>query len=229
MLEKEEIIRISKIKGLGIKNTEKDYLLELLLYILYKEIGRKLIFKGGTALYKLHSLNRFSQDLDFVLDSSKINIEMLFKKIIGRLKDIEVNGRIRELSDHRNRKNIKLELRGPLFDGNAKNLTLLIINLSLKEKCVYKAEQRRVFPLYPDIPSFDVFVMPLHELFAEKIRMVMIRDKPRDVYDIWFLLDKNTKVDLKIINKKLRLYQKTFSKKELKTKIEEKEKIEIET
>lgn len=224
MLEKEEIIRISKIKGLSMKNTEKDYLLELLLYILYKEVGRKLIFKGGTALYKLHSLNRFSQDLDFTLDSSKIKIEVLFKKIISRLKDIGVNGRIKELSDYRNQKNIKLELKGPLFDGNVKNLTLIIVNISLKEKCIYKPEQRKIFSQYPDIATFDVFVMPLDELFAEKIRTVMTRDKARDIYDIWFLLNKKAKFDLKLINKKLKLYKKTFNKKEFKIEIEEKRK-----
>src|SRR3989344_4890922 len=122
MLEKQEIIRIAKIKGLSIKNTEKDYLLESILHVLYMEAGRKFIFKGGTALYKLYSLNRFSEDLDFTLKQGKIDIGILFNKIISRLKDIGVNGRIKELSDYRNQKNVRLELRGPLFDGNPANL-----------------------------------------------------------------------------------------------------------
>ena len=65
MIKVEELKEIASIKGLDIQLSEKDYLLELLLSILSKEVGRKLIFKGGTALYKMHSLNRFSEDLDF--------------------------------------------------------------------------------------------------------------------------------------------------------------------
>lgn len=224
MLEKQEVIRISKIKGLSIKNTEKDYLLDVLLYVLYNEVGRKLIFKGGTALYKLHSLNRFSEDLDFTLGSSKIELERLFKKVIKRLKDLGINGRIKEINEYRNQKNIKLELRGPLFDGNIRNVNLITINISLKERPVDIPERRTIFSQYPDIPAFDAFVMPLDELFAEKIRTIITRDKARDVYDVWFLLNKNANFDLKLINKKLKLYKETFDKKEFRRKIEEKRK-----
>ena len=65
MLERQEIERVAGIKRLSEKNAEKDYLLELLLFLLASETGKKLVFKGGTALYKLYSLNRFSEDLDF--------------------------------------------------------------------------------------------------------------------------------------------------------------------
>ena len=79
MLEKEELERISKIKNLGLRNTERDYLLEVLLYIISQNMGRKLVFEGGTALYKFYSLNRFSEDLDFTsvskIDINKLNID----------------------------------------------------------------------------------------------------------------------------------------------------------
>ena len=72
MLEKIELEKIAKEKGYSIKNIETDYLLEVLLFVIYREIGRQLVFKGGTALYKFYSLNRFSQDLDFTLNTSKM-------------------------------------------------------------------------------------------------------------------------------------------------------------
>ncbi len=224
MLEKEQIERISGIKGLSVKNTEKDYLLEMMLFILTNETGKKLIFKGGTALYKLYSLNRFSEDLDFTLDYFKIDIDKLFTKIIKRLKDVGIYGRIKEISDYRNQKNIKVELKGPLFDGNLKNMSIITVNISLKEKALYKAEQRKIFSQYTDIPAFDVFVMPLNELLAEKIRELLTRDKARDVYDVWFLLNKGAKLIPKDVNKKLKKYRLSFSTKYFIAKIDEKEK-----
>lgn len=224
MLEKEEIERISGIKGLSVKNTEKDYLLEMVLFILTNEAGKKLLFKGGTALYKLYSLNRFSEDLDFTLDYLKVNIDELFTKIIKRLGDVGIYGRIKEISEYRDQKNIKLELKGPWFDGNLKNISLITINISLKEKALYKVEQRKIFSQYMDIPAFDVFVMPLNEILAEKIRALLTRDKARDVYDVWFLLNKGAKLIPKDVNKKLKKYKMPFSTKYFIAKIDEKEK-----
>ena len=224
MLEKEEIKKIAKIKGLTAKNTEKDYLLEILLFLLYKETGINLVFKGGTALYKLYSLNRFSEDLDFTLNPSKINIGKLFKKLIHKLRDINIEGRIKEITEYKNQKNIKLELKGPLFDGNPNSLSLITINISLKEKPVYKPEQKMIFSKYSDITSFDVFIMPLNELFAEKIRCIITRDKARDIYDAWFMLKKGVKISIKDINRKLKLYKEKFNKKKLIGGIEKKRK-----
>ena len=161
MLEKRELERISKIKNLSLKNAEKDYLLEMVLYILSQTAGKRLVFKGGTALYKLYSLNRFSEDLDFTLNS-RLDIPKLFEKIIQKLKAVGTNGRIKELSEYQNQKNIRLELRGPLFDGNPNNLSVILVNISLKEKTIEQPEQRTIFSQYADIPSFDVFLMPLN-------------------------------------------------------------------
>ena len=108
MIELDELKKISSIKRLNIKNTERDYLLELILFILYKHIGRKMIFKGGTALYKLYGLDRFSQDLDFTLIDYKLDFKKLLKNIIFDLRNINVHVRIKEFDEYRNQKNMKL-------------------------------------------------------------------------------------------------------------------------
>jgi len=73
----------------------------------------------------------------------------------------------------------------------------------LREKPFYEPIIERIYPLYKDIPSFEVFVMPAEEILAEKIKAIFKRDKPRDVYDLWFLLKKGTRINLSLINKKL--------------------------
>ena len=52
--------------------------------------------------------------------------------------------------------------------------------------------------------SFELRVLRVDELLAEKVRAVMTRDKPRDVYDVWLLLRNGVKLDKGLVEKKLR-------------------------
>ncbi len=222
MLNQQELQRISELKGLTIQNTEKDYLLELVLFLITQEGGKALVFKGGTALYKFYSLNRFSEDLDFTLISS-IKAEPFFQKIMKRLSRVSVSGRIKGLDEYASQINIRLELRGPLFNGDPHTLSVITCNLSRKEKPLYPAEQRKLFSSYPDLPAFDVWTMPLPELLAEKICALMTREKARDLYDLWFLLQRGARIEKKDIDKKLKKYRFQFSAQLFRSKIDEKE------
>ncbi len=77
MISRIELTRIAKTKHLTVRNAEKDYLLELLLFALSDD-RRSLAFKGGTALYKFYNLNRFSEDLDFDLVGKRFDICLLY-------------------------------------------------------------------------------------------------------------------------------------------------------
>ncbi len=223
MLNREEIEKIAREKNEQAKIIEKDYLLEMMLFLI-QEHGKDLVFKGGTALYKLHSLPRFSEDLDFTL-MGKIDTEKLTQTIMRKLQQAGISGRIKEVSVYGNQQNIRWELRGPLFDGNPQNANIITINISMKEKPLYKANEERVYPLYRDIPSFTVQVMPLEEILAEKIRALFTRDKARDVYDLWFLLQKGVHTTLQEVNKKLSIYKEKFTSKRFIDKIEGKRKL----
>ena len=222
MLNKEEIEKIARERGEQPKIIEKDYLLEMLLFLL-GDYGKELVFKGGTALYKLHSLPRFSEDLDFTL-ARKIDTDKATRGIMRKLEQAGIFGRIKELSVYGSQQNIRLELRGPLFDGNPSNANVITINISMKEKPIYNAVEERIYPKYKDIPSFVVSVMPLQEILTEKIRALFTREKPRDVFDIWFLVKKGASTSLQDVNKKLKLYKEKFTKEKFIEKIEEKRK-----
>ena len=49
-------------------------------------------------------------------------------------------------------------------------------------------------------------LMPEH-LMAEKIRALLVRGKPRDLYDIWLLLNQGVQLDDALIERKLALYE----------------------
>ncbi len=224
MLRKEEIERVAQIKGLQVQNAEKDYLLELLLFLVTREAGKNLVFKGGTALYKLHSLNRFSEDLDFTGNAKTCDASDLSAKVIKKLGSYGVPAKIKAMDVYQNQINIVFELTGPYFDGNPKTMSRIVINISEKEKILYTPEERTVFSQYSDIPSFTVFVMPLHEIFAEKIRALLTREKARDIYDIWFLLQKGVVVKKQDLDKKLKKYNVKYRKQSILARIDALEK-----
>ena len=65
-------------------------------------------------------------------------------------------------------------------------------------------EARVIKKLFSDVPPFTIFVMKKEEILAEKLRALQMRAKPRDLYDIWILLNLNVKVNRKLLYSKLR-------------------------
>lgn len=58
---------------------------------------------------------------------------------------------------------------------------------------------------------FVVTVLTPAHLLAEKIRALLVRGKPRDLYDIWLLLAQGVQPDQALIERKLALYAMAFS------------------
>lgn len=44
-------------------------------------------------------------------------------------------------------------------------------------------------------------------LLAEKVRALLVRAKPRDLYDVWLLLSQGVTLDLALVQRKLALYE----------------------
>ena len=93
MIEKEMLLEIGRKKGLTNKEyIEKDHFQDLFLFYLYKKTN-KFIFKGGTALYKIYSLPRFSENLDFSLIEhfSSEDAEKIIKEIVENNNNFRIN------------------------------------------------------------------------------------------------------------------------------------------
>lgn len=220
MLDFKELDRIAKFRRLSLINAEKDYLQDLILFSIYANIGKELVFKGGTSLYKIYKLNRFSEDLDFTL-TKKFDIKKISNKIISDINLLNISGRIKEIEEYKNETNIRLLLNGPLYKGGKETECFIPLNISLKDKVVLEPKKEFVIPIYKELPNFELYVMQEKEILAEKVRAVLTRMKPRDVYDLWFLLvRKNVVFDLKLVDKKLSLYNIKFNFKEFKNRIE---------
>ncbi len=220
MISKLELARIAEMKHLTIRNAEEDYLLEFLLYALSDD-RRSLVFKGGTALYKFYNLNRFSEDLDFDVVGKRFDVDKTIKKIIRNLELAGMQRTIFEKTEYGNETNIRFAIRGPLYDGSKNSMSRVTINISKRERPISSLEKLLV-ATYPEIPSFELSVLDAKEIATEKIRCIMTREKPRDIYDLWFLSKKGITIDVSLVNKKLKIYRLTFNSKNFMEKVNEK-------
>jgi len=209
MIKKEQLNSIAVLRRLTPKNAEKEYVQELMLYSLYSLVGKELVFKGGTCLYKIHKLNRFSEDLDF--DSAKgLDIDKLIKKSMYGLSLLGVNGSIKYIDSFENAVNVGINFKGPLYEGTRESLCFLLLNISTRQKTVLPPRLLTVQSIYREFPDFDVFAMDQKEILAEKVAAILDRDKPRDVYDLWFLMKRlSVEMDMDLVKKKLK---KEFNK-----------------
>ena len=219
MLSEKELDKISRSLTDGNRgHAEKLYLQDIILSTISRETVDELVFKGGTALLKFYQLDRFSEDLDFTL-TGEIDFEELLEKIE---RDLEAyNAEVEEIDfeERDNSINARLAIRGPLYNGDRRSLCFIRIEVN-KESDVIHKNSKRYTPRFQDLTAFDLPVLSEEEILAEKIRAIRTREKPRDLYDIYHLVEKGTRVDLELVNSKLEYYDlehdlgKTVSKAE---------------
>ncbi|MFH1638485.1 MAG: nucleotidyl transferase AbiEii/AbiGii toxin family protein [Candidatus Woesearchaeota archaeon] len=217
MLNRQELEKLMPIVGFTTWQMERDYLQHLFLLFLSRRTKGELVFKGGTALQKAFSLNRFSIDLDFT-QVKDIDTDSLVKGIAS---DLKAFGFSTSYSSKKKKMSIcyNLQVQGPLYDGRERSLAKLLIEISLREELVLEPEVKEIVPAYPDIQPYLVTVMDIKEMLAEKIRTLVTRNKARDLYDTWFMLKKGVKLDKKLAQKKLDYYGFGYNKEEIKKAI----------
>ena len=213
MISKKELAEYAKVTALNMGQAEKDYFQNILLFIIYQAYSTGAVFKGGTALKKCYGLSRFSEDLDFTF-TEKFDAKDI-EKGIERFK---IDSRI-QTKKYENGIKIILRIKGPLYTGVPQSLCNLVIDVSFRESVILPPVVKTIGRFLEEIPAFDVFVMEEKEIFTEKIRAVLSRSKARDVYDVWFLLNKGVEVDENILEEKFKYYKQSWNFKEFETRI----------
>lgn len=211
MLNRKDLEKFRVILGFNIGQLEKDYLQHLFLLFLSRNIKDELVFKGGTAMQKVYSLNRFSEDLDFTL-VKEINTEKLIEKISSNITNFGLTTKY-ELINTKKGKNYRLRIKGPLFDGTEKTIASLRIEISERKDIILTPDLKVIIPIYTDMQPYIVLVMSIKEILAEKVRAILQREKARDIFDLFFLLKKGASVDYELIQKKNDIYNVKFTKK----------------
>lgn len=211
MISREMLLEIGKKKGLVNKeHIEKDYFQDLFLFNLFKKTN-KFIFKGGTALYKLYGLQRFSEDLDFSLfeDLDFKFIEDIMKSIVEKIPYFKIKS-IKKIKDSIL---IKISCEGILTRYNS-----LRIDINFKNKVINGFDIKNYVSEYVDINPFSLRMLTLEEIIAEKIHSIFMRDKARDLFDLFFLL-RISKFDKRLVEEKLKIFNIKYNQSLLEKKI----------
>jgi uncharacterized protein len=163
---------------------EKDFVLtEIIHAYATGPYGDKLVLKGGQALRHIYGSPRFSKDVDYVA-TQRIEFAALMEAL-----DIQYP-RLQLPTEPAGRTSRGLhiepiEYRGPL--GQWDNVE---IEVSFRGDLALEPQRVAYCSVFRE--SFDVLVMDLHEMMAEKIRAMYQRGNPRDLYDLWFIFTRLT-------------------------------------
>lgn len=222
MLTKDQLAKIAQRNRIGLGTQERDYVQHLFLSLLYMKT-QDFVFKGGTALRIAYNFARYSEDLDFNSRLPSEKERELLSKTVGELISFGIKTEFRNV--HVFKENGErglsgdISYQGPLFTGKSASKGKVRIDVSLRGE---KGETERVIVAsrYDDISQFVLTSLSLPEIFGEKVRALIVRGKPRDLYDVWVLLGSGMKIDFSLINKKLKLYHKTFDFDEFSRAIE---------
>lgn len=192
-------MNFSREFGLRPDIIEKDYVLGWLLAGIFNHSALKMtwVFKGGTCLKKcFFETYRFSEDLDFtVIDPEHIREAFLknaFAEIAVWVYDqcgIEIPKdtiRFEVYENPRGRHSVegRIEYRGPMQQRGS--LPRIKLDITDDEALVLEPIVCKVHHPYTDSPSEGIQARcyAYEELFAEKIRALAERERPRDLYDV---------------------------------------------
>ena len=209
MLTRTQIQRLAQRRRIGMQVQERDYLQHLLLSLLYTR-SQALVFKGGTALRLVLRGNRYSENLDFNGSEDVTIVQHLWEDVVAGLGNYGIVAEIRNAWTSNVGHSFDVSCRGPLYDGRDRSKSKVRVDINRRPE---EVETRRELMAseYDDVRPFVVTVLTPEQMLAERIRALLVRGKPRDLYDIWLLLGQGVRPDRVLIERKLALYEMPFS------------------
>lgn len=199
MIPKQEIMALAAELQLQAHVVEKDYALGWFLAAIaaHPVIGSRWVFKGGTCLKKCYfETYRFSEDLDFTLQDADHLDEKFLAAAFEEIGDwvyeacgLQLPLETRKFEVFTNPRGSqsaqgRLGYRGPL--GRAGDAPRIKLDLAVDEVLVLTPVLRPAHHPYSDLPTRGINVLSysFEEVFAEKMRALAERQRPRDLYDV---------------------------------------------
>lgn len=215
MLNLETLKEFTNKSQTNIKNIVREYIQHLFLSSLYKSPdSEKLLFKGGTSLRIIYNSPRFSEDLDF----SGYNIhrhKIIDDLFIGAISTMEKMGI-----------DINFNEAKPTTGGYLGIISYQLHDIS--ENMKFEVSLRSVKPLSYQTttivndysPAYVLAHLPAEEIVKEKIKAFLFRKKPRDYYDLYFLL-RHPELNKCVKKAQLKDVLKNLEKEKMSFKIED--------
>lgn len=201
MIPKHELVELATQANLQTHVIEKDYVLGWLLAGInqHSALHDTWVFKGGTCLKKCYfETYRFSEDLDFTLrDPSHINADFLLATFTGIAEWIYEQSGIEIPADrllfeiYTNPRGVescqgRVYYKGPATYSGKHSMPRIKLDLSADEIVIDDSVTMPVRHDYSDCPENGISIPSYSyaEVFAEKIRALKERTRPRDLYDV---------------------------------------------
>lgn len=200
MISIEELNEVKEKRKTNLYYEEKEYLQYIFLNSISKH--EEFVFKGGTCLRICYGFDRASEDLDFNSNLNIKEIKEIIKKCLEDFKLLNIDYEIYSEKEFGGNLRIEARFKGPLFSGNKHSTNTLKIDFNKSR--VKNKKAKVIQKLFSDVPAFTILVMNEKEIFAEKIRAFVNRGEPRDLYDLWILINNHVEVDKKLIYQKLK-------------------------
>lgn len=185
-------------------NVAREYCQHLFLSKFYQRKGAEhILFKGGTALRLLWHSPRFSEDLDFSgMKTSQSAVEDILEDVLIEIHREAVDVDIRESKTTTGGYLGKLIFR---WESVAVDIQLEVS----QRKSTLRAD--RVLVQNQFTPMYVAFCLSENDLIQEKIMALLERSKPRDFFDLYFLL-RSHKAVLDVFRQDRRLKGKILEK-----------------
>jgi predicted nucleotidyltransferase component of viral defense system len=202
MIPSAEIRSYARTSGVPESTIERDYGQNWLLHSIYT-IGLGLVLKGGTGIRKVYEPGyRFSDDLDFTL-LDDLNTGELNELITTAVEHSKKESGIDFDEDVKVKENVN-GFEGTVYfrilrtTGSPLKIKLDVTRKD-REMIMLNIRKRKINHPYSDVLSNRIMVYQLEEIIAEKLRSLFERTRPRDMYDIWCLIEKLDKEIIKDI------------------------------
>ena len=182
MIELRQLQKHAEKQQTTLNNVVREYFQHLFLAYLYQENASEgLLFKGGTALRIVWQSPRFSEDLDFNgIKLTMAKIETLMETTLAK---IEQEGVVTDIEESKKTSGGYLAIFGFKTQDHHSRIQ---VEISLREA---RGEKSAVSLIQSDlIVPYTLVHLQEDLLVGEKIQACITRAKPRDFYDIYFML-----------------------------------------
>jgi len=195
-------------------NALKEIAQDIALMVLSKtEFFKLAAFQGGTCLRILYGLNRFSEDLDFILKKPDSNF-VWDKYIKNMQQEFEAYGYLLEIKD---RSKLGNNIKSAFLKTNSLGGLLILKDINfMQTKLKIKLEIDTNPPLgsqyenkFLDFPlPYAITAQDKESLFASKTHAILCRkfDKGRDWYDFDWYVSKKIKINLDFLANAIEQY-----------------------
>ena len=164
-------------------NVQREYKQHLFLsYFFQQPQASRIYFKGGTALRIVYGSPRFSEDLDF--GSTLHDVDEIETAVLHTLVEIEREGIKTRIVDSVKTGGGYLAVITFTFGSTTVQIRL---EASFREKGL-RGETETIYSDF--VPPYIITVLAQEQLVGGKIAALLDRKKPRDFYDLYYLLQK---------------------------------------